>query len=235
MANGGHIAFVSGANCGIGAEVARQLAARGMAVVLGARNLESAEETKLAVEREGGEALIVRLDVTNPGTIAKALQAVSITYGELHVLVNNAGIDYDIDQPAAAADLDRVRSILNVNLLGTWSLSQAMIPMLRETIGARAIVNVSSGAGRLATRGRNSPGYAVSKAALNALTRILAEELDSDGIRVNAVCAGCVATDMAGNDGRPICDRAADVVWAAKLDVDGPTGGCFQDRQLTDW
>ncbi len=120
MANGGHIALVSGANRGIGAEVARQLAGKGMAIVIGARTRESAEETKAAVEREGGERTIVPLDIRNPASIAAAVETVQTTYGQLNVLVNNAGIDYDTDQRASNADLDRLRHILEVNLLGAW-------------------------------------------------------------------------------------------------------------------
>jgi len=235
LANGGHIALVSGANRGIGAEVARQLAAKGMAVVIGARNPISAKETKAAVEREGGEAMIVRLDVTDPETISRAVDAISTTYGELHVLVNNAGTDYDTDQQASSADLSRVRDILEVNLLGAWSLVTSALPLIRSTSGSRAIVNVSSGAGQLVSMGRGAPGYSVSKAALNAFTRILAAELGADGIRVNAIDPGWVETDMGGKGGRSVRDGAAGVVWAATLASDGPTGGFFHDEQKTDW
>lgn len=235
MANGGHIALVSGANRGIGAEVARQLAAKGMAVVVGARDPQSGEAAKCAVEREGGEAVVVRLDVTDFRSVADAVQTISVTYGELHVLVNNAGVDYDSDQQASNADLGRVQDILSVNLLGAWRLTQAAIPLMRSTHGSRAIVNVSSGAGRLSTMGRNPPGYSVSKTALNALTRVLAAELNHDGIRVNAVCPGWVATEMGGSGGRSVRDGAAGIVWAATLGSDGPTGDFFHDGRPTEW
>ncbi|MEM7508927.1 MAG: SDR family NAD(P)-dependent oxidoreductase [Pseudomonadota bacterium] len=235
MANGDHIALISGANRGIGAEVARQLAAKGMAIVIGARDPESAKETVEAVQGESGEATVVPLDVTSPASIASAVKTICTTYGELHVLINNAGIDYDADQDATSADLERVRKILNTNLFGAWALTQAAIPLMRATCGPRAIVNVSSDAGQLATMGRNSPGYSVSKTALNAFTRILAAELDDDGIRVNAVDPGWVATDMGGDGGRSVRDGAASVVWAATLDRDGPTGGFFHDGKDTAW
>jgi len=235
VANGGHIAFISGANRGIGAEVARQLASKGMAIVIGARRPDSAEEAKEAVEREGGEALIVEFDVTSSISISKAIEKVSHAYGELHVLINNAGADYDTDQNASTADIARIRSNLEVNLIGAWSVASTALPLMKATPGPRTIVNVSSGAGRLSNMGKGPPGYSVSKAGLNAFTRILAAELDHDSIRVNAVDPGWVATDMGGSGGRPVCDGAAGIVWAATLDSDGPTGQFFRDGRSTEW
>lgn len=235
LANGGHIALVSGANHGIGAEVARQLATKGMAVVIGARTPEAGKATKAAVEREGGEGLIVQLDIRDLASVAASIATIHNTYGQLNVLVNNAGIDYDTDQRASNADLDRVRDILGVNLLGAWSLAQAALPLMRETSGSRAIVNVSSSAGQLARMGAGPPGYSVSKTALNALTRLLAADLAEDGILVNAVDPGWVATDMGGEGGRSVCDGASGIVWAATLDCDGPTGGFFRDGRAIEW
>ncbi len=235
MAINGHIALISGANRGLGAEVARQLAAKGMAIAIGARDPTSAKETEEAVYKEGGDATIVPLDVTDPDSVAKALDTVCRTYGELHVLVNNAGTDYDTDQQAQNIDLNRARQIMDVNLFGTWALTKASIPLMTATQGPRSIVNVSSSAGQLSANNREAPGYSVSKTALNALTRMLAAELDLEGIRVNSVDPGWVATNMGGIGGRSVSDGAAGIVWAATLETDGPTGGFFHDGRSIMW
>ena len=235
MATRGHIALVSGANRGLGAETARQLAARGMAVVIGSRDPEKAERTKHAVEREGGEGSVLPLDISDSQSIARACAFIQERYGQLNILVNNAGIDYDTDQRASNADIGRVRSIVEVNLMGAWALTQAVLPLMRETSGSRTVVNVSSGAAQLARMGADAPGYSVSKTALNALTRLLAAELKGEGIRVNAVDPGWVATDMGGTGGRAVEDGAAGIVWAATLGADGPTGGFFHDGKTIAW
>jgi NAD(P)-dependent dehydrogenase (short-subunit alcohol dehydrogenase family) len=217
------LAVVTGASRGIGLGVVRDLAARGFAVVQGARDPATAP----AVD---GEVLVRQLDVTDAAGIGRLA-------GELErvdVLVNNAAILYDTGNRAATVDLDVVRAALETNLFGAWAMSQALLPQLRRSRHAR-IVNVSSGAGSLASMGGGTPAYQVSKAALNAFTRTLAGELRGDGILVNAVCPGWVATDMGGRGGRPVAEGAASVVWAALLPDDGPTGGFFRDGTPVPW
>jgi NAD(P)-dependent dehydrogenase (short-subunit alcohol dehydrogenase family) len=119
-------------------------------------------------------------------------------------------------------------------LLGAWRTAQACLPLLRRSPHGR-LVNVSSGAGSISGMGGGTPAYSVSKAALNALTRILAAELRDDGVLVNAVCPGWVATDMGGAGGRPVEEGAASVMWAVELPDDGPTGGFFRDGRPVDW
>jgi NAD(P)-dependent dehydrogenase (short-subunit alcohol dehydrogenase family) len=150
------------------------------------------------------------------------------------VLVNNAAILYDTWQRGVDADLDQVREAFETNLLGAWRVTQACLPLLRRSSAAR-IVNVSSGAGALHDMGGGTPAYRTSKAALNALTRILAAELRGERILVNAVCPGWVATDMGGAGGRPVQQGAAGIVWAATLPDDGPTGGFFRDQRPIAW
>jgi len=150
------------------------------------------------------------------------------------VLVNNAAILYDTWQHAVDADLAQVREALETNLFGAWSMVRAFLPLLRRSRHAR-VVNVSSEAGSLATMGGGTPAYRLSKAALNALTRMLAAELGTERILVNAVCPGWVATDMGGRGGRPVAEGAASVVWAATLPDDGPTGGFFRDGRPLAW
>lgn len=224
-------ALVTGANRGIGREVALQLARdHGMHVLIGARDLAKGEAAAADV---GHGAQAIALDVADDASIATAFETIRARFGKLDVLVNNAGVDYDTDQRAGSADLERVRWAFAVNLFGPWANAIAAIPLLRRGISPR-IVNVSSGAGALTDMGGGTPGYGVSKAALNALTLKLADELRGERILVNAVCPGWVATDMGGG-GRPIPEGARGVVWAATLPDDGPTGGFFRDGRRIDW
>ncbi|GAA5008248.1 SDR family NAD(P)-dependent oxidoreductase [Streptomyces siamensis] len=224
------IALVTGANRGIGREVARQLAAAGHTVLVTARSAEAAAEAARAV---GPDARPLRLDVTSEADIT-ALARDLDALGVLDVLVNNAAITYDTWQRATTADLDVVREAAETNLYGPWRLTQALLPLLRASAHPR-IVNVSSEAASLAGMGGGTPAYSASKAALNALTRMFAAELRGDGVLVNAVCPGWVATDMGGPGGRPVEEGAASVVWAATLPDDGPTGGFFRDGRPLPW
>jgi NAD(P)-dependent dehydrogenase (short-subunit alcohol dehydrogenase family) len=223
--------LVTGANRGIGREVARQLADRGDRVVVTSRDARAAERTAAAL---GGDVLAVQLDVSNQASVDAAARVVTDELGTLDVLVNNAAIHYDTWQGATTADLAVVQEALDTNLLGAWRVTLAFLPLLRRSPHGR-IVNVSSEAGSLASMGAGTPAYTVSKAGLNALTRVLAAELRSHSILVNAVCPGWVATDMGGPGGRPVADGAASVIWAVDLTDDGPTGGFFRDGRLLAW
>jgi NAD(P)-dependent dehydrogenase (short-subunit alcohol dehydrogenase family) len=228
----GGIALVTGANRGIGLEVVRQLAERGFRAVLGSRD---PEKGRAAAAGLGGLEVDPRqLDVADPDSVQAAASGLEDDYGRLDVLVNNAAILYDTWQRGVEADLDVVREALETNLFGAWRTTQACLPLLRRSEHAR-IVNVSSGSGSLSSMGAGTPAYSVSKAALNALTRILAAELRRDGILVNAVCPGWVATDMGGPGGRPVEDGAASIMWGVLLPDDGPTGGFFRDGRRVDW
>jgi NAD(P)-dependent dehydrogenase (short-subunit alcohol dehydrogenase family) len=223
------VSLVTGANRGIGQEVCRQLAARGHTVLLTARSPEAAATAAKTVN-----ATPLRLDVTDPESVAGAVAAVQDRYGKLDVLVNNAAITYDTWQRAITADLGVVRQAAETNLYGPWLMAEQFLPLLRNSDHPR-IVNVSSESGSLTSMGGGTPAYTVSKAALNALTRMLAAELRAEHILVNAVCPGWVATDMGGPGGRPVAEGAASVVWAATLPDNGPTGGFFRDGRPLPW
>lgn len=228
------IALVTGANRGIGLETVRQLAALGMTVILGARDAAKGAAAAQGLGDLQGKVLPRPLDVTDDGSVASLAQAVEQEFGRLDVLVNNAGILYDSWQHAATADLKTVHEAFETNLFGAWRVAEAFVPLVKKSRAGR-IVNVSSEAGSLAAMGAGSPpGYSASKAALNAFTRTLAAELQSDKILVNAVCPGWTATDMGGG-GRPVPEGAASVVWAATLPDDGPTGGFFRDGKPLAW
>jgi NAD(P)-dependent dehydrogenase (short-subunit alcohol dehydrogenase family) len=174
------------------------------------------------------------LDVVDGPSVSAAAEWVGAELGRCDALVNNAAIDYDTDARATSADLERVHRAMETNLYGAWRTALAFLPLLRRSAHPR-LVNVSSGGGSISEMGAGTPAYSVSKAALNALTRILAAELRVDGVLVNAVCPGWVATDMGGAGGRPVVDGAASVVWAVLLDDDGPTGGFFRDGRPVAW
>ena len=228
------IVLVTGGNRGIGREVVHQVVAAGDIALLGARNVVQAREVATSLADAAGRCEIVPLDVADPAGIGRAARHVTNTHGRLDVLVNNAAIHYDTGQRGVDADLRIVEEALQTNLLGTWRVTQAFLPLLRRGAHPR-IVNVSSQSGSLASMGGGTPAYSVSKAALNALTRVLADELRSDGVLVNAVCPGWTATDMGGPAGRPVAEGAASVMWAVDLPDDGPTGGFYRDGRPLPW
>ncbi|WP_433437394.1 SDR family oxidoreductase [Nonomuraea sp. CA-141351] len=223
------ICVVTGANRGIGLEVARQLALAGDTVVLTARDLRKAEKAAAGLH---GAVEARQLDVSDPGSVERFAR--ELAHDRVDVLVNNAAIHYDTWQRASGADLGVVQEALDTNLLGAWRVTQALLPLLRASEHGR-VVNVSSEAGSLASMGAGTPAYAVSKAALNALTKMLAAELRGEGILVNAVCPGWVATDMGGPGGRPVAEGAKSVLWAVDLPDGGPAGGFFRDGRALPW
>jgi NAD(P)-dependent dehydrogenase (short-subunit alcohol dehydrogenase family) len=227
------VALVSGANRGLGFEVARQLSERGMTVLLGARDLDKGLHAARKLAGAPGEVIAVQLDVTRQDQVDTLARWIEITYGRLDVLVNNAGAHYDPTERPATTDIASARDAMDVHLFGSWRLSSAMLPLMRRH-GYGRIVNVSSGCGASTTDSANCPAYRVSKSALNAYTRVLASELDGSGIQVNAVCPGWVATDMGGPGGRPVADGAAGIVWAACL-PSPLTGGFYRDGQRIAW
>ena len=234
------IVLVTGGNRGIGLGVVRHVVAAGDIALLGARNVEQAREEADATDQAAaaaghrGHVEVVPLDVTDPETIKHAVHQVDERHGRLDALVNNAAIHYDTWQGGIDTELGVVEEAFQTNVLGAWRVTQAFLPLLRRSDHPR-LVNVSSQAGSLASMGSGSPAYSVTKAALNALTRVLADELRTDGVLVNAVCPGWTTTDMGGSGGRPVLEGAASVMWAVDRPDDGPTGGFFRDGQPLPW
>jgi NAD(P)-dependent dehydrogenase (short-subunit alcohol dehydrogenase family) len=228
------IALVTGANRGLGFETCRQLALLGHTVILSARDFTKGEIAAKQLIERGLDVIFHELDMLNQSHMTRITRQIEQQFGQLDVLVNNAAILYDTWQSAVNADLKVVNQALTTNLLGPWKLSQACIPLMKKNNYGR-IVNVSSGAGSLHYMGSGSPAYSVSKAALNALSRIMAADLHGTGILVNSVDPGWVATDMGGRGGRPIEDGAKGIVWAATLPDNGPSGGFFFDGAPAPW
>jgi NAD(P)-dependent dehydrogenase (short-subunit alcohol dehydrogenase family) len=203
-------------------------------VVLGSRDRERGQVAAARLRGEGLDVEACQLDVADEDSVRAAAAAMRREHGRVDAVVNNAAILYDTWQRGVDADLDEVRDAFDTNVLGAWRVVQATLELLRQSPSPR-IVNVSSGAGALTDMGGGTPAYRTSKAALNALTRVLAAELRSDRILVNAVCPGWVATDMGGAGGRPVSDGAAGIVWAVDLPDDGPTSGFFRDGRPIAW
>ncbi|WP_030264376.1 SDR family NAD(P)-dependent oxidoreductase [Streptomyces sp. NRRL B-24484] len=228
------VALVTGANRGIGHETARRLAELGHTVLLCARRAADAERAAAELAELPGAVLPRRLDITDADGVDALARSVEAEFGRLDVLVNNAAINYDPAERAVDVDLDEVRRTLETNLFGAWKMVQAFRPLLGRSARPR-VVNVSSESGSLAEMTGGEPAYGISKAALNALTRKLADELRAERILVNAVCPGWVATDMGGPGGGPVEAGAAHLVWAATLPDTGPTGGFFRDGRPLPW
>ena len=232
------IALITGAYRGLGLETGRQLAELGHTVILTARRQR---EGYAAAEGLAARGLAVRfhpLDVTDESSIQCLVAHIRDTEGRLDVLVNNAGIFPD-SSPGSGRDsvfdagLDSVRRGLETNTLAALRLCQVLIPLMQ---GLGRVVNVSSGMGQLEEMNGCCPGYRLSKVALNAVTRIFADELRNTGIKVNSVCPGWVRTDM-GGESAPLSvqEGAAGIVWAATLPDDGPSGGFFRHGQRIAW
>jgi NAD(P)-dependent dehydrogenase (short-subunit alcohol dehydrogenase family) len=223
--------LVTGTRRGIGRELCRVLVDRGDKVVVTARALSDAQELATQLSPDGSRAIGVALDVTDAASISAAVEAVDVAGWGLDVLVNNAGIDYDYDQQAATADLARVRRIIDTNLLGSWAVTEAFLPTLAA---GSVIVMVTSEEASMQQMSEGNPGYSVSKAALNALTRMLAAELRERQIDVRAVSPGWTETDMGGEGGRPVPEGARSILEA----IDAPKGTTdtyTQDGQPVPW
>jgi len=229
------VAVVTGASRGIGFEVCRQLAALGYAVVLGSRDLRQAELAAKDLDADGERITPAHIEVDNSVNIEQLAEWIRDRYGRVDAIVNNAATSPDQWALAGTTDLSPVAEALDVNLFGAWRLIQALLPLLRSSPRPR-VVNVSSESGSIALMSGGRPAYSVSKAALNALTKMLAGELYRDGVLVNAVCPGLVSTDGSRiSGGRSAAQGAASVVWAVTLPNGGPTGTFTRDGRELPW
>lgn len=226
------VAVVTGANRGIGHEIARQLATGGHVVAVAARVFTDAVEAATAI---GPDAFPVQLDVTDAASVRAAIDAIIARTGRLDVVVNNAGGHYDDGVRMSAVGDDDLRDAFEINTIGPLRVIRAALPWLRAAGGGR-VVNVSSRSGTFAATWGTAPAYGVSKAALNMVTFQLAKDLQGTGILVNACCPGWVRTRMGGDSAELTVEQGADTpVWLATLPDDGPTGGLFGDRRPIDW
>jgi len=245
------VALVTGANKGIGLQIAKDLAEHGFIVLVGSRNLGRGQTAAKSV---GADARAIQLDVTDQASITAAAQHIRDELGRLDVLVNNAGIAHagepgrsleEVSQSGrpSVASLDEVRAVFETNVFGVIAVTQAMLPLLREAPAAR-IVNVSSGSGSLTRnadpnnprRGMFGAVDSPSKTALNAITLAFAIELEPTGIKVNAAAPGFTATDLNNFEGtRTVRQAAREPVRLALLGPEGPTGTFSDENGSLPW
>jgi NAD(P)-dependent dehydrogenase (short-subunit alcohol dehydrogenase family) len=239
------VAVVTGGNRGVGLEVCRRLSNLGYAVVLGSRDLRRAEIAAKEIDPEGDRIVPCHIEVDNSVNIAALGEWVKERFGRVDAVVNNASTAPDLWAMAGNTDLSPVAEALDINLFGAWRVTQALLPMLRSSPRPR-VVNVSSEGGSIARIAGGRPAYTVSKAALNALTRMLAAELYRDGILVNAVCPGWTTQEggkggsagpggASAGSGRTAAQGAASVVWAVTIPNGGPTGTFTRDGREIPW
>ena len=233
--SGEKIAVVTGANKGIGFETARLLAGEGIEVILTARDEARGKKACGKLKKEGADVHFHRLEVTDQASIDDLYEYVRKEFGRVDILINNAGIKMDTDKSGMEMDLDTMRNTMEINVNAPLALCQKFIPLMKKN-GYGRIVNVSSQMGQLSGMSRGSMAYRTSKTALNAITRLLALELNDSNILINAGSPGWTRTDMGGPNAPRSTEEGADtIVWLATLPDGGPTGGFFQDRKPLDW
>ncbi|MEV7415156.1 SDR family oxidoreductase [Streptomyces sp. NPDC089919] len=237
------IALVTGANKGIGLEIARQLAVQGATVVLGARDLERGRRAAEQLAARGVETIPLQLDVTDAESIAAVAKEIEERFGRLDILVNNAGITGGFFGPPSQATPELLKEVYETNVFGVLSVTNAMIPLLRRSEAGR-VVNMSSTVGSLALNadlhgefgGYNMLTYQSSKTAVNAITIAHAKELKDTNIKVNSANPGFTATDMNNHRGHQTVEEGAVIaVRLANLGPDGPTGTNQDDSGTVPW
>jgi NAD(P)-dependent dehydrogenase (short-subunit alcohol dehydrogenase family) len=227
------VILVTGANRGIGREVVRQLARDGHKTILNGRNADHVRDAQDDLAAEGIITDAFAADVRDAKAVTEMVKYVTERYGKLDVLVNNAGIFLD-GSDSKKADLEIIRDTFDTNVIGPYRMIESFLPLLKKSGDAR-IVNLSSGMGGLTEMGGGYPGYRISKAALNAVTRIFANDLAADKISINSVCPGWVKTDMGGERAtREVAQGAETIVWLATADK-VPNGKFLRDKKEILW
>ncbi len=236
MATEKRIAVITGANRGIGKEIARQLGQQGYTIIGTARSQAQADEVNAELSGEGIEVCFEIVDVANSEHRQKLVDVIANDYGRCDVLVNNAGVALDKWVPGLDTDLDILRQTMEVNVYAPLALSQLLMPLMRENNYGR-VVNLSSELASMTSMAMaGTLAYRPSKAALNALTCLLALEVSEDNILINAAAPGWVATELGGFDAPRLPAEGADTpVWLATLEDDGPRAGFFRDREPLAW
>lgn len=230
------IAIVTGANRGLGRAIATGLAQQGIHVVITGRNRGELEEVVRECHDKHTSAEAFYCDVTDEASIQQLAEHIEKSFGQLDILINNAGLLPDrVYQPLHEIPIQSLQAAFNTNALGAYRMMIRFLPLLQKSSMAR-IVNVSSLAGQLSQMQARIPAYRASKAALNALTRVVATEFGNEKLKINAVCPGWVRTAMGGKRA-PLSpeEGASGIIWAATLGPDGPNGGFFTQQKPLEW
>ena len=234
-APGSKTALVTGANRGIGLEIARQLTEHGWQVVMGARRLDAGKAAADSITKQGGSAFPIELNVADLASIRAAATEFGKRFEPIDVLINNAGIYPDEQATILTITIEQLTQTFRTNTFGPVAVTQAFLPFLRKATRPR-VINISSGYGQLEGLSANVPSYCLSKLALNGVTLMLSEALAPDGIAVNSMCPGWVRTDMGGpGAARSVAEGADTGVWLATEAPQEWTGKFFRDRKEIPW
>ena len=229
------IAIVTGANRGIGFESCRQLSQLSILTILTSRDESKGKAAQETLLKDGGDLDYHQLDVSDMESITRLGAYVKEKFGRCDILVNNAGVFLDRGKSIFDVPLEILQETLEINAIGALNMCRTFLPLMQKQHYGR-IVNVSSSMGKVSTLGGNSAAYRLSKVLLNAMTRIMADEVSDKGIKINTMAPGWVRSDMGGPGApRSLAEGADTIIWLATLPSDGPTGGFFEDRRPTDW
>lgn len=229
------VAVVTGANRGLGLAIVRGLAKQGIHVVLTARSEQAAEVAVAPLAEAGLPVSAHQLDVTDIASVSRLVADTVFQHRRIDVLVNNAAVAIDPGMSASSLDMERLKATFETNVFGAWRCCAEIIPHMKRK-GYGRIVNLTTHMASLSTMQGSSPAYRASKTTVNAMTRIMADELHDDNILVNAASPGRADTRMAYGKADQTADEAADtLLWLATLPDNGPTGGLFHGREAMVW
>jgi len=230
------LALITGANKGIGFEICRQLARKGLRVLLTSRDARKGVKAQKILLQENLDVLFHELDVTVLSSVQALVKYVEKEHGGVDALVNNAGIMIDSSATSILREREDVfHATLETNFFGALRMCQGLVPLMRKR-GYGRVVNLSSGLGQLTDMGDGNAAYRMSKTALNTLTRMVASAMEQQDILVNSMCPGWVRTDMGGPPASRSVEKGAETaVWLATLPGGGPTGGLFRDKKPIPW
>ncbi len=229
------MAVVTGANRGIGFEICKELSNVGCHVVLTSRDAEQGRQVAAKLDADKKNIVYHKLDVTKNKDIENLRDWILKKYGRVDILINNAGVYLDEGISVFSVDENIVKKTIDVNFYGAFNICRVLVPIMKQN-GYGRIVNISSGYGAMSEMAGYHAAYRISKAALNALTLIMADELREWDIKVNAVCPGWVNTDMGGNTAPVSAEKAAkDIVHVAMIDKEVPTGTFFRHKKPIEW
>ncbi len=229
------VAVVTGANRGIGLEISTRLADLGFTVIFTARDEEKGLKAMNSLLKSGRKLVFFKLDVTDKTDGIRLSQFLEKEYGRVDVLFNNAAILPDENESAVSVDLSVVSKTFETNVIGAFMVAQSVVPLMKKNKYGR-IINISSGLGALSSMGGGYPAYRISKASLNAITRMLADELSHSNILVNSADPGWVKTDMGGpNASKTTAQAVGSILWLAQLPDNGPSGKFFRNMEEAPW